>query len=134
MSGLFDQQYFMHRILVIYLAFAPGFILLSVSYEALFYFFFSQSVFIWMLLEKQLYYFETKTFSDNQYHSILSKKARATTRSLVLRDLRIASFFMFFINTAFFGTGNLASVSSFSIESVYRFTTIFDPFLMVHRH
>lgn len=45
-------------------------------------------------------------------------------------DMRVASFFLFFINIAFFGTGNMASLSSFTIESVYRFTTVFNPFLM----
>lgn len=44
--------------------------------------------------------------------------------------MRVASFFLFFVNIAFFGTGNMASISSFTIESVYRFTTVFDPFLM----
>jgi GPI ethanolamine phosphate transferase 1 len=52
------------------------------------------------------------------------------TRSLRSSDLRIASFFLFFVNIAFFGTGNMASIASFTVESVYRFTTIFDPFLM----
>jgi phosphatidylinositol glycan class N len=34
------------------------------------------------------------------------------------------------INVAFFGTGNMASVASFEISSVYRFITIFNPYIM----
>lgn len=44
--------------------------------------------------------------------------------------MRIAFFFLLFINIAFFGNGNIASVASFRMNSVYRVTTVFAPFIM----
>lgn len=51
-------------------------------------------------------------------------------RYLQLSDVRIPLIFMVLFNVAFFGTGNFASIASFEISSVYRFITIFSPFLM----
>ncbi|KAJ4880416.1 GPI ethanolamine phosphate transferase 1 protein [Raphanus sativus] len=51
-------------------------------------------------------------------------------RYLQLSDVRIPLIFMILFNVAFFGTGNFASITSFEISSVYRFITIFSPFLM----
>jgi len=45
-------------------------------------------------------------------------------------DTRIALFTILFCLVAFFGTGNVASIGSFEISSTYRFTTVFQPFLM----
>ncbi|KAI9251061.1 Phosphatidylinositolglycan class N-domain-containing protein, partial [Sporodiniella umbellata] len=105
---------YMGRLLVICLAFTPPMVLLSISYELLFYTLFCTTVLLWLEVERTLY------------------KERKTTvnRSLTIGDIRAAIMFMFFVNAAFFGTGNVASLSSFSLESVYRFTTVFDPFLM----
>ncbi|KAM9304308.1 GPI ethanolamine phosphate transferase 1 isoform 6-T6 [Morus bassanus] len=51
-------------------------------------------------------------------------------RQLHLDDVRRSFFFVFFIVTAFFGTGNIASVNSFDPASVYCFLTVFSPFMM----
>ncbi|KAI8581187.1 hypothetical protein K450DRAFT_233511 [Umbelopsis ramanniana AG] len=116
-------DHFLHRIAVISLAFAPLMILLSISYEVLFYFCFCSTATLWLLVEGRIYQCDV---TSNQK----TVKSSSTTRSLQLRDVRTTLMFMFFVNVAFFGTGNVASLGSFSLQSVYRFVTIFNPALM----
>lgn len=89
----------------------------------LFYTLFSLLLLAWLVIEREIYF------------STESVKADGITlsggyRHLESKDTLRALFFLFFINLAFFGTGNIASVSSFSLEAVYRFSTSFIPALM----
>ncbi|KAH9259862.1 hypothetical protein BASA82_001177 [Batrachochytrium salamandrivorans] len=133
-DGVSGSQHYLRRLVVIYLSFAPLFVLLSISYEVLFFFFFSATILSWMLLEKQLYYFDNKIYQGESYSEIVQADQNTGLRPLRMTDMRIAGFFISFffshISISFFGTGNIASLSSFSLESVYRFTTVFNPFLM----
>lgn len=109
------------RLVSVFLGFAPPMILLSISYETLFYATLAITLFNWMRLEGRL-------LKDRP--SVGARWGPGAVRSVDSHDVRTAFFFIFFINIAFFGTGNIASISSFEISSTYRFTTIFDPFLM----
>ncbi|XP_004703176.1 GPI ethanolamine phosphate transferase 1-like [Echinops telfairi] len=104
---------------------------MPVVYEALFPLVLSCLMFVWIHLEQ-----------ETLQQSGISCKQKLTTiefsynmdisqfRQLYLDDLRRAFFLVFFLVTAFFGTGNIASINSFDLTSVYCFLTVFSPFMM----
>lgn len=100
------------RLLDLFMCLAPAYILLSISYEPLFYALFALQLAAWIGLE-----------SGNV-------STAGEFVPLGLDHLWIAFGFLFFVNLAFFGTGNMASISSFTLSSVYRFMTVFAPFPM----
>nr|CAD1825303.1 unnamed protein product [Ananas comosus var. bracteatus] len=114
------------RLTSIFLGFAPPFLLLSIGYEAVFYSAFALVLMGWILVECTYLYSSGERGSSLGYSEVGS----ADERCLQLSDLRIPLIFMVLFNVAFFGTGNFASIASFEISSVYRFITIFSPFLM----
>lgn len=121
------------RLLIIFLAFAPTFILLTISYEGLFYVTFFINLVCWVDLELKIYEDRRQKealAAPRKIASKLSRDKKVTERRLELADIRIALFFFFLTQIAFFGTGNIASISSFSLDSVYRLLPVFDPFAM----
>ncbi|PVH98946.1 GPI ethanolamine phosphate transferase 1 [Periconia macrospinosa] len=139
-SGQADRHY-LHRLTATFLQFAPTFIILTISYEGLFYFAFCMCLFSWMRLEHSVYLHKTKGSQPDGVSAKDGVKAAVAAagdrlkamekgdyRSLTLADARIALFFFFFVQSAFFSASNIASVSSFSLDAVYRLVPVFDPF------
>jgi phosphatidylinositol glycan class N len=127
------NTHYLHRLAVIFLSFSPIFILLTISYEGLFYVAFCATLLTWVRLEYRIYEHRT-TKADVRSSEASSGSSPVTDspdkqwRTLTLADTRIALFFFFLIQIAFFGTGNIASISSFSLDSVYRLIPVFNPF------
>ncbi|TAQ90028.1 hypothetical protein B7494_g1635 [Chlorociboria aeruginascens] len=122
------NNHYLHRLMVIFLTFAPIFVILTISYEGLFYFCFCVTLITWVRLEHNIYAF-TKPSAIQQNGNVNPPSLSSSPfRSLTLSDARISLFFLTLLQSAFFSTGNVASVSSFSLDSVYRLIPIFDPF------
>ncbi|XP_057817181.2 uncharacterized protein LOC131030393 isoform X2 [Cryptomeria japonica] len=131
---LFSSHRLLDRLSSIFLGFGPAFLLLSIGYEALFYSALATVLVSWILVECAILYLP---FSETQGVGLADQNTfnkedsrQRNNRFLKLSDVRIALCFLILINVAFFGTGNVASIASFEISSVYRFITIFNPFIM----
>ncbi|KAJ9057611.1 Glycosyl phosphatidyl inositol anchor synthesis, variant 2 [Entomophthora muscae] len=118
-----SSNHYIYRLLTIFLGFSPSYIILSISYEVLFYVVFFAILILWLSLEQVIY-------ESSNLPSFVKKVGLDAYRPISLGDLRPAVMFLFFINLAFFGTGNIASISSFSLQAVFRLTVEFDAFLM----
>jgi len=110
------------RLLTYFLSFCPCFVILSIRAEGLFYLSYCMTLYVWTLVEEDVR--PKKTGNDRDEGSGWNP------RRLSRDDIRIALFFLFFVQVGFFGTGNVASISSFYLEPVYRLVPIFSPFLM----
>lgn len=117
-----DSNY-SRRLAIVFFAFAPMFIILTISYEGLFYIFISCTLFTWVQIEYRIHRFHSDITPEKKIAHDGDKN-----RSLTFSDARIALFFLFLLHSAFFSTGNIASISSFSLDAVLRLIPVFDPF------
>uniref|UniRef100_A0A3Q3VWY2 GPI ethanolamine phosphate transferase 1 n=1 Tax=Mola mola TaxID=94237 RepID=A0A3Q3VWY2_MOLML len=120
-----------HRLLSILLSLTATYLLLSTGSEALFPPVLSWLMFAWINIEQEALL--AHGVSGRQELSTIDFSANidiSKVRQLKLDDIRRSYFFVFFIITAFFGTGNIASINSFDPASVYCFLTVFNPFIM----
>ncbi|KAF8919551.1 Phosphatidylinositolglycan class N-domain-containing protein [Mucidula mucida] len=103
------------KILMTLLGLGPCFIILAISVEGLFFAAYSITLLAWVDVEAALR--PARPGQSSVYH-------------FQADDLRIVLFFLFFIQVGFFGTGNVASISSFYLSPVYRLIPVFNPFYM----
>eukprot|EP01111_Echinosteliopsis_oligospora_P008753 TRINITY_DN24763_c0_g1_i1.p1 TRINITY_DN24763_c0_g1~~TRINITY_DN24763_c0_g1_i1.p1 ORF type:complete len:226 (-),score=54.96 TRINITY_DN24763_c0_g1_i1:1-678(-) len=98
-----------------YVLLTPSLLLLSISYEVLFYACLGLHLFIWLNIE----------LSPRSTSSSLSSSSSRSTL-----DVRRATIYIIECYGACFGTGDIASISSFELSSTYRLVTVFSPFTM----
>lgn len=125
---LVSSSHMYTRLLSIAVSFLPPFLLLSTAHEGLFYLALSTLLVVWVQLEhglqtRKLQRLSTLWFSD-------SLSLVADCRKLEFNDIQCAYVFIYLLLTAFFGTGNIASINSFDPASVLCFLTVFSPFTM----
>ncbi|KAJ1333573.1 GPI ethanolamine phosphate transferase 1 [Microdochium nivale] len=126
------NTHYLHRLLVIFLTCAPTYVILTISYEGFFYVVFSLTLMTWVRLEHHSSVFtkeaQKKGLESEGLVAAAADLVVSQFRPLTLSDARIALFFFVLLQSAFFSTGNIASVSSFSLESVTRLIPVFEPF------
>ncbi|XP_035680273.1 GPI ethanolamine phosphate transferase 1-like [Branchiostoma floridae] len=115
------------RLLSISLALMTLYLLLSTAHEALFCLTLGFTMFFWLQMEHGLSNYSHRKLEDISFTVVLPDSNR---KQMTTDNIRHAYFFVFFIITAFFGTGNIASINSFDPQSIYCFLTVFNPFVM----
>uniref|UniRef100_A0A182VQS3 GPI ethanolamine phosphate transferase 1 n=1 Tax=Anopheles minimus TaxID=112268 RepID=A0A182VQS3_9DIPT len=113
------------RILGLFSGLSGPYMMLSLSYEPLFLLCFCYTLYLWLYLENST---RNKTIKlDDFYFS----STHHTEGNINFEHTRRTFGFMLFLLASFFGTGNLATVSSFDPNWVRCFVSTFSPFTMM---
>ncbi|KAH9982964.1 Phosphatidylinositolglycan class N-domain-containing protein [Lactifluus volemus] len=109
------------RLLAYFLSFSPCFVILAIRTEGFFYLSYCMTLYLWTRVETALRQEKMKSgaLASDKHMSMWNPM------NLSRDDVRIALFFLFFVQAGFFGTGK-----SFYCEPVFWLVSIFSPFLM----
>lgn len=140
-AGFTPRQAASQRLTIIIFSSAPIFIILSLRDEALFFAMYTCMLLLWSKVEG-VYLEETLLSMRPRPHlrkgdATSSSSTTTSTSTLLplprqmgLSEIRLSLLFLFMLHVGFFGTGNIASISSFYLSPVYRLIPIFSPFAM----
>lgn len=117
------------RLVLFVYAFAPVFVILSLGDEVLFYLLYTLLALTWGHLEAEAARDRHVSLRGQQSRQLLTPPV-PPPRGLLLDDLRLGLVYFLLLHVGFFGTGNVASISSFYLSPVYRLVPVFHPFLM----
>jgi len=93
------------RLLTYFLSFCPCFVVLSIRAEGLFYLSYCVTLYLWTLVEEDVRRRREKARYRTRKNGGEDYESRWNPRGLSLDDVRIALFFLFFVQVGFFGTG-----------------------------
>ena len=125
-SGLALRMGPRERLMEIIIALGVPHVFLNASYELIFYVVLGCMLLLWIEIE----HLGNARHREKVPSDISQISVQPSQEFMHLDDFRLASWLLTLLALSFFGTGNVASVSSFTLSSVYRFVTIFSPFLM----
>lgn len=91
------------RTTALFLGFCVCFVILSISTEGLFFLMYSGTLYMWTHVEAALYKSRSTTSHTNAKVNV--KRREDSDHQIRADDIRIAVFFLFFVQLAFFGTG-----------------------------
>ena len=117
------------RLILFVYAFAPVFVILSLGDEVLFYLCYALMALTWGHCEAELARERSIHSRERQSKHMLTPPV-PPPRGLILDDVRLGLVYFLLLHVGFFGTGNVASISSFYLSPVYRLVPVFQPFLM----
>lgn len=124
-TPIFCPHKILDRIIGIGNALFIPFTMMSLTYEPLFYLALFTNLYYWMIMEYEAFLGANKTMRFIEF-----TRKKKNDRPLRWGDARRGFFIMNFIFVSFFGTGNIASVSSFDPNWVRCLVSTFSPFLM----
>jgi phosphatidylinositol glycan class N len=129
-ASLVTKPFYLERTPFLCFSLISSYLLLSLSYEAIFLPILCLAMALWSKIEDTQ---SQDVIKKNDHFGAFLRENRGISypkRMVTLQDVSCILSFMFVIFYSFFATGNIASLNSFDPSSIKCFVAVFSPFLM----